>query len=219
MSSFDRHEYLKSMLYGFDIDPFGLEIARSCLMLADFPNPNGWHLSPVDVLDSTASGKFRRALCDARESCSCNPPFGEFKPEQRENLKLSSVYKQVELFHSVMSNTPHDAMLGFVMPIQFLTGAFSFSRLQEKCWRKDTMRSNLFRFPTAYLPLRSSETALIIAKSPRVPNTRSVDILHRKVIERTGWKEFNQFQTVSREDFDQRQIDECGDSFAIPVPE
>jgi hypothetical protein len=44
-----RHRYFQRMLTGFDIETFGLEVARSCLMLADFPNPDGWRLRPADI--------------------------------------------------------------------------------------------------------------------------------------------------------------------------
>ena len=44
----ERHEYLKRMLWGFDTEPFSIEVASLCLSLADFPNGNGWNLKGGD---------------------------------------------------------------------------------------------------------------------------------------------------------------------------
>ena len=45
----ERHRYFVRMLQGFERDAFALEVATLCLMLADFPNPNGWQLYHEDV--------------------------------------------------------------------------------------------------------------------------------------------------------------------------
>ena len=36
-----RHKYFVDHLHGIEIDAFSVEVARMCLMLADFPEPNG----------------------------------------------------------------------------------------------------------------------------------------------------------------------------------
>ena len=50
MDATERHRYFVRMLQGFELDAFALEVAALCLMLADFPNPNGWQLYQENVL-------------------------------------------------------------------------------------------------------------------------------------------------------------------------
>lgn len=40
----ERHDYFVRMLAGMEIDSFAGEVARLSLMLADYPNPDGWRL-------------------------------------------------------------------------------------------------------------------------------------------------------------------------------
>ena len=44
-----RHEYFVRMLSGMEIDSFAREIARYSLILADYPNPDGWRLSGGNI--------------------------------------------------------------------------------------------------------------------------------------------------------------------------
>jgi hypothetical protein len=47
-----RHEYLVRMLSGIELDSFACEIAWHSLILADYPNPNGWRIEEADVFTS-----------------------------------------------------------------------------------------------------------------------------------------------------------------------
>ena len=69
-----RHRYFVKSLAGFERDSFALEISRLCLMLADFPFPNGWNLQSADVF---ASRPFENAVARA-DVVLCNPPFESF---------------------------------------------------------------------------------------------------------------------------------------------
>src|SRR5262249_45225575 len=67
----ERHAYFRDVLEGFEIETFGVEIARLCLALADFPNLNGWKINEGNIFTST---RFPQALADAKVVL-CNPPF------------------------------------------------------------------------------------------------------------------------------------------------
>ncbi len=67
-----RHAYFKRMLRGFEKDPFGREISRLCLALADYPNANGWKIERIDVFRIKQFRSFSRHL---PEWFWCNPPF------------------------------------------------------------------------------------------------------------------------------------------------
>lgn len=63
----ERHNYLRGMLSGYDTDPLGVEVARDCLMLADFPNHNGWRLTDAVMLRASTlwSEARRKGICTA----------------------------------------------------------------------------------------------------------------------------------------------------------
>jgi type I restriction-modification system DNA methylase subunit len=120
MDEKQRHRYFVKMLRGFEIDTFALEVSKLCLMLADFPNHNGWRLENEDVF---ISDKLPPAVQKARFILS-NPPFEDFSPGERKKYpNLRSVHKPVEFLHRVFDNLNPQAMLGIVLPRQCLDGA------------------------------------------------------------------------------------------------
>jgi hypothetical protein len=120
MDEKQRHRYFVKMLRGFEIDTFALEVSKLCLMLADFPNHNGWHLENEDVF---GSGKFASAVQKARFILG-NPPFEDFSQGERKKYpNLRSVHKPVEFLYRILDNLNPQAMLGIVLPRQCLDGA------------------------------------------------------------------------------------------------
>ena len=117
MTHDERHQYFVEMLSGIEIDPFAREVARLSLMLADYPNPDGWSLHGADAL---ASPLFEEELAKAN-IVLCNPPFEKFSAGERANYSdLSSVWKPAEILHRVLQKPPE--LVGFVLPRVFLTG-------------------------------------------------------------------------------------------------
>lgn len=117
MSPEERHQYFVEMLSGIEIDAFAREVARLSLMLADYPNPDGWNLYQGDALNSPL---FAKEL-ERANIVLCNPPFGKFDADEREVYgHLSSDWKPAEILYRVLQNPPE--LLGFVLPRIFLTG-------------------------------------------------------------------------------------------------
>ena len=117
MSSKERHQYFVKMLCGIEIDDFAREVARLSLMLADYPNPDGWRLHGGDALSSDL---FDQELDTAR-IVLCNPPFEDFDVRERAVYgHLPSVRKPATVLHKVLQKPPD--MLGFVLPRSFLKG-------------------------------------------------------------------------------------------------
>ena len=79
MTPEERHRYFVEMLEGYEIDSFALEVSWLCLMLADFPNSNGWRLRLGDVF---LSSDFRSSLENARVIV-CNPPYEGFTQAEK----------------------------------------------------------------------------------------------------------------------------------------
>lgn len=90
----ERHEYLVRMLSGIELDSFACEIAWHSLILADYPNPNGWSIEEANAF---ASPKFWEFLAGAN-IVLCNPPFGQFTTQEREQYtNLRAANKAVEV--------------------------------------------------------------------------------------------------------------------------
>jgi hypothetical protein len=79
MTAEERHQYFVDVLEGYEVDSFALEVSWLCLMLADFPNSNGWRLRLGDVFQSS---DFRSSLGDAR-IIVCNPPYESFTRSEK----------------------------------------------------------------------------------------------------------------------------------------
>ena len=117
MTPDERHQYFVDMLSGIEIDPFAREVARLSLMLADYPNPDGWNIHGADAF---ASPIFDEEL-DKANVVLCNPPFEKFSAAERAVYNdLSSVWKPAEILNRVLQKPPD--LLGFVLPRVFLTG-------------------------------------------------------------------------------------------------
>ena len=118
LNSQQRHEYFVEKLSGIEIDEFAREVAKLSLMMADYPNPDGWRLYGGDALSSPV---FELELAKAN-IVLCNPPFENFSQEERQLYgdELFSVRKPAEILHRVLRGRPK--YLGFVLPRVFLRG-------------------------------------------------------------------------------------------------
>ena len=117
MDSQRRHDYFVDMLSGIEIDDFAREVAKLSLMLADYPNPDGWRLHSGDALKSPL---FEKEL-ESANIVLCNPPFEAFTESEREHYSdLRSHLKPAEILHRVLRKPPK--LLGFVLPRVFLQG-------------------------------------------------------------------------------------------------
>jgi hypothetical protein len=125
----ERHDYLVKRLTGIEIDSFALEVCWLRLVLADYPNPNGWQLYEEDVFES---GRFSEELKGANVVL-CNPPFQDFNSEERNYYKSKNqdvlAQKPAELLHRILLNPP--ALLGLVLPRNFESGD-SYRRFHRK---------------------------------------------------------------------------------------
>ena len=122
----ERHDYFIAMLSGIENEPFAWEIARYALILADYPNPDGWRISKQDVFTSP---DFDTLLQEANIVLS-NPPFGKFTAQVRQsvgeywrqalndNTYKADYRKDAQALRQVIAKRP--AMFGFILPRSFL---------------------------------------------------------------------------------------------------
>jgi hypothetical protein len=141
-------------------------------MLADYPNPDGWHIRNEDIFGSDA---LENELKTSRVVL-CNPPFEDFTPAERNLYRnnAQSVHKPYEVLRRVLEHPPD--MLGFVLPKSAILGE-KYSDLQDKIAR-NYMNIETIALPDRIFAFSDQETMLVLAsKRNEAPdvyvNTRS----------------------------------------------
>jgi N-6 DNA Methylase len=127
MSSAERHNYFVRHLTGIELDTFSVEVCRLSLLLADYPNRNGWHIHNENVFTTP---RLQRALRRA-QIVLCNPPFEDFTIKERKQYDDPQflTQKPAELMRRVLAAPP--ALLGLVLPRIFESGA-SYRRFHRQ---------------------------------------------------------------------------------------
>lgn len=208
MSAKERHKYFTQVLRGFEKDPFGAEIGRLCLALSDYPNANGWKVEPADVLRS-------KSFPETIESASivlCNPPYGTFNDEEREEYAGHSIHRPVAILNRVLDSLSANGVLGFVLPRVFIDSP-GYKNARERVANRFA-NVELLTLPDKGWEFADQETVLLIATEPQ-SKTNRVRLTHRKVRE-NGWQDFDWFHKVSSEDSKEVQPAEARESFALP---
>lgn len=170
-SAVERHDYFVQMLSGMEIDSFASEVARLSLMLADYPNPNGWRLLNEDVFESP---RIHEGLASARVVL-CNPPFEDFTDEERQKYQgLRSVNKAAEVLLHTLEHAP--SLLGFVLPLSFIDGLHY--REARRQLAKTYGSLELITLPDSAFEHSGIETVLLIAydKGQSLTHLRSAQV-------------------------------------------
>lgn len=155
-----RHDYFVRLLSGMEYEAFACEVASYSLILADYPNPNGWRIEKANVF---ASPKLDDYLTQAN-IVLCNPPYEYFPKDERRNYPyLHSVNKAVEALSRVLERSPR--MLGFVLPRTFIDGQM-YAKVRKRI-------ANLYNniaivaLPDNAFNYSGAETVLLIAHGER----------------------------------------------------
>lgn len=173
-----RHQFLVERLTGIDIEAFAIEVARMCLILADFPEPNGWQLKQADAF---AEGVIEREAKIAKILVG-NPPFERLEGAERETPKPAI------LLDRVLPTMEPGSFLGIVLPKSFLNGA-DYKRQRQKLL-SDWDIISVTSLPDRVFTHSGYETAAIVArrhderKGASVAVYREVRDAEREVFER-----------------------------------
>lgn len=176
-SDAQRHQLLVKRIAGDEIDPFAKEVATLSLILADYPNANGWHVAETDLfLDDNLRDRMRGA-----NVILCNPPFQDFTPAERERypeIAARSVSKPIATLDFAIESRP-DA-LGFVLPEPFIKG--SKYRAQRAKIENSYRNIEIVALPDRMFKHAVIRTSLLIAQERRNPqqiaaiSLRSTDV-------------------------------------------
>ncbi len=152
-----RHKYLKEHLTAIEFDTFAAEVCRLSLMLADYPNPDGWQILSRDVFGSD----ILEGQLETSRIVLCNPPFEDFTQAERNTYKdtVKSVRKPYEVLRRVLEHPPD--MLGFVLPKAAIMGG-RYSDLQDKIAR-NYKNIETIALPDRIFAFSDQETMLVLA--------------------------------------------------------
>ena len=209
----ERHEHLRTRLAGFDVDPFGLEVARDCLMLADYPASNHWELHQEDVFNPpTKASKYHEYLKRAAVVL-CNPPYGKFAAKDKKEYAAQTVFKPIQLLARVLDTIPADCTLGFVLPHTLLSGQ-SYPEIRRRVAERFGSVEVVNLPDQDVFSTAEYETTLLIAREPR-PRTTRTTVRHGKVGKR-DWPDFNRLGVVPIESTQVKTNAEAEISLAVP---
>lgn len=162
----ERHQFLVERLAGAELDGFACEVATLSLILADYPNANGWHVRSTDLFKTGALEAFLKDTT----LILCNPPFEDFTAEERVDYPEAfaiSPSKAMVALHAAIDAGPE--ALGFVLPRGVL---------QQKQYRKLRTRlaAGYGRIELVSLPDRIFEKATYPCALVMATERRSTDI-------------------------------------------
>lgn len=159
-----RHDVLVKKISGSEIDAFACEVAVLSLILADYPNKNGWKIENADLFqDDALTTRLTRA-----DVVLCNPPFEIFNAEERTLYpKIAAVSGARAEAVLGLTLRAEPAALGFVLPRAFLMDrAYRGQRRDiERLYREVEFVS----LPDGVFQFSQVESALLIARDIRQP--------------------------------------------------
>lgn len=176
-SAAERHGYLISRLAGAELDVFACEVATLSLILADYPNANGWKIQSRDLFETGA-------LADVLAGASvilCNPPFEDFTASERLDYPeafVTSASKASFALHAAIDAGP--AAIGFVLPRGFLSQQ-GYRHVRARI-SATYSRVELVSLPDRVFEKATYPCALLIASARRDPSLTAASQLVSSVV-------------------------------------
>lgn len=163
LSDEERHAFLISRIRGAEIDAFACEVATLSLILADYPNANGWKIANEDLFRPTTLAQ----QIGSAKVVLCNPPWEDFEPEERNaypELAAKSFSKPMAILRTVLEAEPEG--IGFVVPQGFLRQQ-QYGQLRQAVADR-YQRVELTSLPDRVFQRAGFEAAVLIATDRRV---------------------------------------------------
>lgn len=164
-----RHEHLVKHLRGSEIDSFACEVATLSLILADYPNTNGWNIGNADLF---VGDKLQQELQSA-QVILCNPPFEPLTTAEKKrypNIAAVGGNKAEAVLKLAIQANPSG--LGFVLPRALLVDrAYRWHRSEIERRYGDI---ELVSLPDKIFAESQVESALLIARERRQQGVQRV---------------------------------------------
>jgi hypothetical protein len=173
-----RHEFLVERLAGDEFDPFACEVATLSLILADYPNQNGWHIRERDLF---SDGVLAEQM-EGRAVILCNPPFEAFDQDDRNAYALArqTYSKPVAVLDAALAAAPQ--AMAFVLPRPFIQDRqFAEQRRQIEARYSSV---ELVELPDRIFGAALIESALLIARDLRPLEIGQISLVSTEVADR-----------------------------------
>jgi hypothetical protein len=174
----ERHDFLVQRITGDEIDRFACEVAMLSLILADYPNRNGWQIYTTNLFENgILSTRMRK-----HNVILCNPPFEAFSEgdRQRHSFAQTSPFQAVAVLNAALDARP--IALGFVLPRPFILE----QQFAEQRRRIEELYGNveLVELPDRTFRASKAECSLLIANDPRPTDSRIIKLRSTEVADR-----------------------------------
>lgn len=173
-----RHNFLIDHVAGGEIDPFAREVAMLSLILADYPNHNGWHITETDLF---IDGALKEAL-SGKNIVVCNPPFGAFTAKDKARYPDASKKpaKAAAVLSAVIDAQP--LAIGFVLPRSFILE----KQFVDQRRRIEELYGSveIVEFPDRIFGASTVESSALIARNPRPADTKRISLRSTEVADR-----------------------------------
>jgi len=153
-----RHQFFVDKLHGIDIDAFSIEVARMCLMLADFPESDGWDLNHANIF----LGKILEQNTSKTTILIGNPPFETLHANGKEQPKPAY------LLNRALPAISQAGIIGMILPRSFLDS--SDYRNERSVLLKDFEILSLTALPDKIFLYSEAETAILVARKRKKEN-------------------------------------------------
>jgi hypothetical protein len=172
-----RHDFLINHISGDEVDPFACEVATLSLILADYPNHNGWHVREGDLFTDDVLAK----RLQANNIIVCNPPFESFSKADRTKYPVASktYSKAIAALSAALDSKP--LALGFVLPRSFIMDqqfAEQRKRLEELYGLVE-----ILKMPDGIFGASDVESSAVIARDLRDEDDDKLKIRSTEVAE------------------------------------
>lgn len=165
-----RHQFLVQHIAGDELDPFACEVAMLSLILADYPNHNGWRIGEHDLFEESEL----ESRLENRNIVVCNPPFQDFDAKEKERYPIArrEFSKPLAVLNAALDQ--HPLALAFVLPRSFiLADKFAKARKRVEQLYADI---ELVALPDNLFGVSQVESALLIARSARSNGLRKTTL-------------------------------------------
>jgi hypothetical protein len=189
-----RHNFLVQHLAGDEIDPFACEVATLSLILADYPNHNGWHIRESDLFQGDTLFTRMRS----HNVILCNPPFEAFNVDERSRYEIATQNYSKPMAVLDAALDAHPLALGFVLPRPFIMERqFVTQRRRIEQLYGDV---ELVELPDRVFGASVIESAVLIARDPRPPAPNLIRLRSTEIVDRDRMRFLKTGETTVQRD-------------------
>lgn len=173
-----RHNFLIDRIAGDEIEPFAGEVAKLSLILADYPNHNGWRIGETDLF---ANGVLIARMRE-HNVVLCNPPFEAFSPEEKAYYPIASALYSKPIVALNAALDAHPIALGFVLPRPFIVDS-QFSQQRQRIAQLYE-EVEIVELPDRIFNASEIEAALLIACNRRQAGSSKIVLRSTEISDR-----------------------------------